>query len=303
MWFRNLKMYRINPAWACSAYQLQEALERLQFTLAGALEGMSVGWVQPQPDTGLVYAQGDQWLLALRIEKKLLPASVVNAATRERCRQIEEQQGYRPGRKQTREIREQVTDELLPKAFSVARDTRVWIDMRNCWLVIDTASGAVADVVLGALGKALDPFPLLVLHTEVSPAVAMTNWLVFDEPPPNFSIDQDTELQSNRESAAKVRYQRLSVDLDDVRRHVEAGRTCTRLALTWADRVSFVLTDGLELRRVVPLDVIQHGRQTAETEADQFDSDFALMTGELSLLLGDIVEALGGEKTHEKEEQ
>lgn len=296
MWFKNLRIYRLAPHWTYGALGLQSSLERMQFTPAGASDMTAFGWVPPRPDTGLVYAQDDQLLIALRVEKKLLPASVVNAATHDRCRKVEEDQGYKPGRKQTKEIREQVTDELLPKAFSVVRDTRVWIDTRNRWLVIDTASGAVADALLGALAKVLDPFPIAPLYTEVSSAVAMTNWLLWDEPPTNFSIDQDTELQSNRESAAKVRYQRLSVDLDDVRKHVEAGRTCTRLALTWADRVSFVLTDGLELRRVAPLDVLQHGRAMADTEADQFDSDFALMTGELSRCLGDLVEALGGEK-------
>ncbi|WP_442596369.1 recombination-associated protein RdgC [Parapusillimonas sp. JC17] len=296
MWFKNLRIYRLAPNWTYSSLGLQSSLGRMQFTPAGATDMTALGWVPPRPDSGLVYAQDEQMLIALRIDKKLLPASVVNATTRERCMQVEGQQGYRPGSKQTKEIKEQVTDELLPKAFSVARDTRVWIDTRNRWLVIDTASGAVADTVLGALAKVLDPFPVVPLYTETSPAVAMTNWLVLDEPPTGFSIDQDTELQSNRESAAKVRYQRLSVDLDDVRKHVQAGRTCTRLALTWADRVSFVLTDGLELRRVAPLDVLQHGREMAEDEAEQFDSDFVLMTGELSRLLGGLVEALGGER-------
>jgi DNA recombination-dependent growth factor C len=296
MWFKNLRVYRLAPNWAYGSLGLQSSLERLQFTPAGACDMTAFGWVPPRPDTGLVYAQDDQLLIALRIEKKLLPASVVDQFARAKAREIEEHQGYKPGRKQMKEIKEQVTDELLPKAFSSYRDTRVWIDTRNRWLVVDTASSAVADAVLGAVAKVLDPFPIAPLYTEYSPAVAMTNWLVWDEPPTNFSIDQDTELQSNRESAAKVRYQRLCVDLDDIRKHVEAGRTCTRLALTWADRVSFVLTDGLEVRRIAPLDVLQQGRQMAETEADQFDSDFALMTGELSRLLGDLVEALGGEK-------
>ncbi len=58
-----------------------------------------------------------------------------------------------------KEIKERVTDELLPRAFSVYRDTRVWIDPINRWLVIDAAASSKADEVIGMLAKAIDPFP------------------------------------------------------------------------------------------------------------------------------------------------
>jgi recombination associated protein RdgC len=196
-----------------------------------------------------------------------------------------------------KEIKEQVTDELLPRAFSVYRDTRVWIDTRNHWLVIDAAAAAKSDEVLGLLAKVLDPFPVAPLHVELSPASAMTNWLIDNDPPAGFSIDQDTELRATNESRATVRYVRHSLDIDDVRKHVEAGKQCTRLAMTWADKVSFVLTDTLDVKRIAPLDVLKENQDSmAANEAELFDADFALMTGELARLLDDLVQALGGER-------
>lgn len=296
MWFKNLRIYRLAPSWELTPESLEQALERLAFRPGGATDMTVFGWTPPRPESGFVHALDGQYLLNLRVEKKLLPTTVVNQFARARALEIEEQQGYKPGRKQMKEIKEQVTDELLPKAFSIYRDTRVWIDTRNRWLVIDAAAAAKCDEVMGALAKVLDPFPVVPLYTEMSPATAMTNWLVSDEPPSNFTIDQDTELRSTNETRAAVRYVRQSVELEDVRKHVEAGKQCTRLALTWADRVSFVLTDGLDLKRVAPLDVLQEGRLPGGDEAEQFDSDFTLMTGELARLLEDLVEALGGEK-------
>src|SRR5690606_40644688 len=120
-------------------------------------------------------------LLNLRVEKKLLPTTVINQFARARASEIEEQQGYKPGRKQMKDIKEQVTDELLPKAFSVYRDTRVWIDTKNNWLVIDAAAAAKSDEVLGMLAKAIDGLPISPLYVEQSPAAAMTNWLISDE--------------------------------------------------------------------------------------------------------------------------
>lgn len=296
MWFKNLRIYRLAPSWNFTVASLEDALEKLAFRPGAATDMTALGWTPPRPESGLVHALDGQYLLNLRVEKKLLPATVINQFTRARAQEIEEQQGYKPGRKQMKEIKELVTDELLPKAFSIYRDTRVWIDTRGRWLVVDAAAAAKCDEVMGALAKVLDPFPVVPLYTELSPASAMTNWLVSAEPPSNFTIDQDTELRSTNETRAAVRYVRQSVELDEVRKHVEAGKQCTRLALTWADRVSFVLTDGLDLKRVAPLDVLQEGRIPAVDEAEQFDSDFALMSGELSVLLDELVAALGGEK-------
>lgn len=89
-----------------------------------------------------------------------------------------------------RELKEQVTDELLPRAFSIRRDTRVWIDCKNGWLVIDAASQAVADEVRGLLVKSIDQLPLGTVRVTHSPVAAMTEWLLSGEGPAGFTLDQ-----------------------------------------------------------------------------------------------------------------
>ncbi|KAA0910643.1 recombination-associated protein RdgC [Pusillimonas sp. ANT_WB101] len=296
MWFKNLKIYRLQSGALPSIEQLEQALEKRQFQPGAANEMQSIGWISPREDSGMVYALDGQLLITMRTEAKLLPATVVNQFMQAKAREIEEQQGFKPGRKQLKEIKEQVTDDLLPKAFSQYRDTHVWLDTRNGWLVIDATSDAKCDEVLGLLAKSVDPFPVSPLYVEQSPAGAMTSWLLDDEAPANFTIDQDTDLQSTSDSGAKVRYVRQSVDVADVQKHVQSGKQVTRLALTWADRVSLVLTEGLEVRRITPLDILKEGSDLTQSDAEQFDSYFTLMTGELSRLLADLVDALGGER-------
>lgn len=298
MWFKNLRIFRLSPNWSVTQDMLETALEKQAFLPGESRDMLRLGWIAPRADTGLVYAQNGQYMISLRADKKLLPSSVVNQVARARALEMEEQQGYKPGRKQMKEIKEQVTDELLPKAFSLHKDTRVWIDTTHHWLIVDASAAAKSDEVLGMLAKVLDPFPVSPLHVQKSPAAAMTNWLIEDSPPDGFTIDQDTELRATNESRATVRYVRHSLDIDDVRKHVESGKQCTRLALTWADKISFVLTDTLDIKRVAPLDVLKENQDAmAANEAEVFDSDFALMTGELSHMLADLVDALGGERT------
>jgi recombination associated protein RdgC len=298
MWFKNLKVFCLAPSWSTSADALQAALEKQAFQSGTSQSMQSLGWISPCEDDRLVYALDGQYLLTLRAEKKLLPTTVVNQVARARAQEIEERQGYKPGRKQMKEIKEQVADELLPRAFSIYRDTRIWMDTNNRLLIVDAASSTKSDEILGVLAKTLDPFPAAPLHVEHSPATMMTRWLTDDEPPAGFTIDQETELRSTGESRAAVRYVHQSVELDDVRRHVQAGKQCTRLALTWNDRVSFVLTDALDVKRVAPLDVLTENSPGGASgdQREQFDADLALMTGELSRLLADLIEALGGRK-------
>lgn len=255
------------------------------------------GWASPRDNGALVHRVGKQMLLTMRAEKKLLPATVVNQVTKARAAELEEQQGYKPGRKQLRELKEQITEELLPRAFSIRRDTRVWIDPERGWLAIDAASAIKADEVRTLLFKALDPLPLTSLQVNQSPVAAMTSWLADDAAPAGFTVDQEIELQASAESKATVRYVRHPLDAEELRRHIAAGKRCTRLAMTWNDRVSFVLTDALAIKRVAPLDVVKEQIDgTMSDEDERFDADFALMAGELSAMLGDLTEALGGER-------
>jgi recombination associated protein RdgC len=254
------------------------------------------GWVSPRDNGMLVHTVNRQMLLQLGTEKKLLPSTVINQVSKARAAELEEQQGFKPGRKQMKELKEQVTDELLPRAFSIRRNTSIWIDPVNNWLVVDAASPAKADEVFKALLKSMDQLPIGTLRVQQSPVAAMTDWLVADEAPSGFTVDQDTELRATGEGKATVRYVRHTLEADDVRRHIAAGKQCTRLAMTWSDRVSFVLTESLTVKRVTPLDVLKENNEGfAQNDDERFDTDFALMTGELSKLMGDLVQALGGE--------
>lgn len=296
MWFKNLQIYRLPAPWAVNPDELEEQLAPQAFTACSSIEMQSQGWVSPRNNGRLVHVVNRQLLLQLSTEKKLLPSSVINQVTKARAAELEEQQGFPPGRKQTKELKEQVTDELLPRAFSVVRTTSVWLDPVNGWLLVDAGSPAKAEEVLKLLFKAVPKFPLETLRTVMSPGAAMTDWLASDEAPYGFTVDQDTELRSTGEGKATVRYVRHTLEPEDVRRHIESGKQCTRLALTWADKVSFVLTENLSVKRIAPLDVLKEDTDiTGKDDNERFDGDFMLMTGELAKLLASLVEALGGQ--------
>jgi recombination associated protein RdgC len=296
MWFKNLKVFRLSEHWAGNMGALDEALKADAFKPADDLSAVSTGWVTPRDDDErfAVDVQG-QYLAAFRIEKKLLPSTVINQTVKARAQVIEEEQGYTPGRKQLKDLKEAVTDELLPRAFSVARDVRLWIDPVNRWLVIDAAAAAQSDEVLSALGRSLNPYPVEPLKLEHSPASLMTEWLLSGEAPEGFSVDDDSQWQATGEQAASIRYVHHPLPEDTIENHVQAGYQCTRLAMTWQDRISFMLSDTGDLKRVSPLEVLEEraNDSVVQTPAEKFDSDFTLMTAELAKLFDDLMPLLG----------
>ena len=301
MWFRNLQLYRLPTPWAIDLASLEEQMARGPFVKCPSNQPLSRGWVSPRRDGALVFALDRQWLLALAVEQRLLPASVVIEEVRERAEAIEAQQGYAPGRKQLKELRERVTEELMPRAFTRRRSTFVWIGPQNGWLCVDASSPARAEEVIEHLRHCLDEFPLALLHTQVSPASAMADWLAGGDAPAGFTIDRDCELKASGDEKSAVRYVRHPLEGDEIKAHLASGKVPTRLALTWDDRISFVLTEKLEIKRLAFLDLLkEQAEKSAEHADEQFDADFALMTGELSRFLPQLVEALGGEVAEDK---
>lgn len=295
MWFKNLQIYRLPAPWAMTPEQLEAALAPQAFVACNSADVQTQGWVAPRPNGSLVYSANKQMLIQLCMEKKLLPASVVNQISKIRAQEMAEQQGFKPGKKQMRELKEQVFDELLPRAFSIQSQIRVWLDPVHGWLIVDAAAPAKADEIIKLLLKAIDKLPVSGLSVQGSPVAEMTAWLASDEAPVNFTIDQDTELRATGESRATVRYVKHTLEAEDVQRHISAGKQCTRLAMTWADRISFVLTEALAVKSIKALDVLKETDASTSNDEERFDTDFVLMTGELHKLLKDLVASLGGE--------
>lgn len=295
MWFKNLLVYRLNN-WDTTPETLEEKLAQHALQPCSGMEMQSRGWVSPKAEgEPYVHALGQQMLIALGTEKKLLPATVINQFAKSRAAEVEEQQGYKPGRKQLKQIKEAITDELLPRAFAIRRKTCAWIDPVGGFMVIDAANFAKADELVEMLLKSLDGFTLTPVKTGVSPTAAMTGWLAGDDLPGSFTIDRDCELRGTGEERASVRYIRHALEVDEIDKHIKSGKEVARLAMTWSDRISFVLHDNMQLKRLAPLDVLKEQADISDQD-DVFDADFALMTGELKKLLPDVIEALGGER-------
>lgn len=304
--FKNALVYRIEHWDPPSLTEIEHRLAGARFAECGATQRESAGWVAPRGDEHAALAEsiGGQIVARLCIETRAVPGSVVKTQLRSQLDAIEQQTGRRPKGKHARELKEAVVHALLPRAFPKRAETPVWLDPAAGLVWVGTGSTKRADAVVTQLIERLGGgLKLQLLQTALSPAAAMSAWLTEKEAPAGFSIDRECELKQPDSEKASVRYARHTLDIDEVGEHIRQGKLPTQLAMTWAGRVSFVLTEALTLKKIQLLEGVLEGAgidaARAGGDADGFDADVAIATGELRRLLPDLIEALGG--LHERQ--
>jgi recombination associated protein RdgC len=301
MWFKNLALYRLPADWNVSASDLEEKLGQRTLQPCSPLEMLSRGWVAPSGTGRLLHTVNQQHLIALGVEQKLLPASIIRQETAVRAAVLADSQGFPVGRRQMRDLKMRVTEELRARALNKRRTTRAWIDPINGWFVVDAGSAGKAEELVEVLRDTLGTFAVQFVDTQRTPHTSMAAWLTHGDAPGAFGIEQDLELQTADPNKATVRYVRHPLDGKEIKAHLAAGKYPTRLGLTWNGRLSFVLTEKLLIKRVEFLEMTKDTPDGGEIDKDeQFDIDFTVMAGELAKMLEDLVQALGGDTSGEQ---
>ncbi|OAI02799.1 recombination-associated protein RdgC [Methylomonas methanica] len=299
MWFKNLAVYRFTEPFTLDAAFLEQKLQQQPFRSCGSHDEFSFGWTAPlgRASDALVHANNGFMMLCGKKEEKVVPASVINEMLQERINEIEEREARKLPAKERSRIKDELIFELLPRAFSFSRKTYAYIDSQGGWLVVDAASAKKAEDMLSQLRKCLGSLPIVPLTATAKPASVMTQWLIDNTSPKDILIEDECELRSPEEEGSIIRCKRHDLALPEIKNHLDSGKQVIKLAMSWAERISFVLDENLAVKRLKFLDLIQE--QAADIEAfdevEQFDADFSIMTAELALFLPRLLELFTAE--------
>lgn len=296
--FKNLTLYRLDPSCLPTLERMEDALDGLRFQPCSASQDKSVGWVEPRGEAhaALVESINRQRILKLSIETKAVPTAVVRKKAQEAADHIEATTGRKPGKKETKALREEALQALLPQAFARQGSVWVWIDPDTGILATDASSQSRQDDVITAWVTAFPSLQLSLVNTQVTPQTAMANWLASTDPdewPAGFAIERECELKSSDEEKSVVRYTRHHLLTEEVRLHLQQGKRPTRLAMSWEGRMAFTLSESMQLRKLAFLEGLFDDQSQPDDAG--FDTDVALATGELKKLIPALIDALGGE--------
>jgi recombination associated protein RdgC len=289
MLFKNLTLFRFPASVRPALENLDERLPDAALKPVGPLELSSRGFVSPfgRGEEALSHRVGHCILLTLGGEDKLLPSSVVNEVLAEKLEALREREGRQPGGRERKRLKDEVLTDLLPRAF--ARPLRVngYLDLELGWLVVDSSSRKVAESFVTAIRDALGSFPALPVNAESSPRALLTDWISGEDLPKGFELGDECELRDPVDSGAIVKCRRQELDSDEVREHLKAGKQGFQLALTFEERLNFVLGEDMVVRKLRFLETVTEAleRDDRDSLRAEVDASFALMSGELKHLL------------------
>jgi recombination-associated protein rdgC len=296
MWFKQISLYPLNKDKLPDLDTLSAKLAEARFVPVSGLDWFSEGFAAPvsfSPEP--VFPAEHTWLVALKKEEKVLPAGVIRDILDDKVAEIQNNEARNVGRKEKQELKEQITDDLLPRAFTRSSRSLAVFDTKHGYLLVNNVSSTKAENMLTRLREALGGLEASLPNTKQSPASLMTSWLLNGACDGGFELDSDCELKGSGDVAPTVKISKQDLTADEVVQHVKNGKTVTQLGLVWREQLAFVLTQDFTLKRIQYLDVLQ---EEAESHGDDAASlAFAsqiLMAEALSTMVDELVVHLGG---------
>ncbi|MFZ6767796.1 recombination-associated protein RdgC [Undibacterium sp. Di26W] len=274
-----------------NADTLDKSLRKHQLTPIMDAEIATTGWAPVRDDYGvLAYNSSGVIMMRFGITKRLLPTAVIKDEVKKRCLEREKEQGFAPGRKAVREIKEDAIVALTALAFPVTKYTNVFIDNapHGNLLMIDSTSNGVINEIIKSLLNLDDKFPIESISLEHSLESQMRAWARGDVPA-DMTIESAIVLAGS--GGSKVAYKNVDIAQEQLEEQFAAGRAISSLSMSYKDKIGFVLTPELKLKSIKVFDTLDEG-DAAGNEHDRFHNDIYLAGASLSSLASSLISAV-----------
>ena len=294
MWYKNAIIYLLPDGWQLEA-GFAEKLEQAAFTPCMGLDWFSEGFAPPTPFSyDFVFTAQNSNRVCLKHEEKVLPSATVRDLVHEKVAEIQEAEARNVGRKEKQQLKEQITDDLLPRALTKSRRTEAIFDTKRGYLLVNEASDKRAEQMLIKLREALGGLKVAMPHTRESPASLMTEWLLQGHAEGYFELGYNVLLQGVGDVVPKVKISKKDLTTAEVIKHAKNGMQVVELELEWREQISFTLTQDFKLKRIQYLDVLQEIAKVHGDDAASLMFASQIITVEaLGEMINELVNLLG----------
>lgn len=300
MWFKNLQCYRLGQAFDLTPEAFEERLRADEFRGCGRMDMLTQGWASPLGRHGqqLVHAANGYIMICARKEEKIIPAGVVKQLLDDKVVEVEASESREIYRREKMRMKEEIIVDLLPRALTRISHQYAYLDVRNNMIIVDSASPAKAETLIGQLRTTLGRFPATPVKVKQSLSGLMTRWLNGERLPDGLVLGDECELKHPDPEGGMISCKKQDLAAGEIHSHIKNGKLAVKLALHWQERNSFVLHEDLSIKRLRFEDIVKQAESEAEADdpVSRFDLDFSIMALELAEFIPRLLAALGGEE-------
>ena len=294
MWYKNAIIYLLPDGWQPEA-GLNEKLEQAAFTPCMGLDWFSEGFAPPTPfSSDFVFTAQNSNRVCLKHEEKVLPSATVRDLVHEKVAEIQEAEARNVWYEEKQRLKDQITDDLLPRALTQSRRTEAIFDTERGFLLVNEASDKRAEQMLIKLREALGGLKVAMPHTRESPASLMTEWLLQGHAEGGFELGYNVLLQGVGDVVPKVKISKKDLTHPEVIQHAKNGMKVVELELEWREQISFTLTQNFALKRIRFLDVLQEEAEQGDDAASLTFASQIIMVEALGEMINELANLLGG---------
>lgn len=283
MWFKNTFVYQVRDAEFTQRIADATELVAKEFHDCMPTQPVSMGLVPPHSTlTELQLTTREFIVWQVQRQERLLPGTVVNETLQERVEALQHEQDRRVGRNERTDLKEEITIELLPRAFTRNQRHLVILDRLSGWLFVQCGSEARADDVTAFLREALGELPIVPLGSLCQPEAVWGSWLSTGELPPDTEIKDEMTLFQPAEDAT-VKVKQLPWDSAEVQQLLDAGYRPNQILLTWDERLTVQLNDKSVFKRLKFSDELQEqaANEGGDSAVAEWEAGLHLMTAAL----------------------
>lgn len=284
MFFNNATFFRFPLSFAAAFDAIEDKLAECALKPVGPGELQRQGFVSPfGEDTPTMHHRiGDAIWFTLGTEFRILPSGVVNRALQQKIKAIEASGAPAPGGRTRKRLKEDVLLDLLPKAFIERRAVNACVLLNEGLLIVDSSSKSAAEGVVHQLRAALGSFPAIPVNPERSARAVLTGWLGGEPLPAGLALQEECELKDMIKGGAVIRCQNQELLCEEVTKHLESGKQCTRVGILFNEHVSAVVDENIGVRKIKFLDsALEQLDGSERSMQEELDARFALFTGEI----------------------
>ena len=282
---KNLTIFRTEKGWKPNFELLKNNL-----SVPGK---MGFGWQLLRDDNPDITV-GSNHLIVCEKQEKLLPASVINQALKTRIAQIETEQGYKVGKKMRNDLKQQITESLYAKAFTVSKFFNVWINTEHDLMCVETTSELVTDNVLSFLIRDLD-WRGHRLVTDKNADGLMRDLILFDSGVGNLSVGRSCVLQDRYETGKNITYKNELLDTGIVSNYVMEDKRPVKLEIvlhSGDNECCFTIDSRCVISKITLPDMVED-RSVFDTDDDYFDNEFTIRSGQCLKIINELISTLG----------